>query len=192
VAGGPELGRAVFGAGRQHGVAARRQAQADQVGRQGDGVYLQAGLVGGGVGLTAEGRVKRHHGRAIGLGRVFQAVRQQADARLAQVTHAFGDAGQERQQRAFERIGADVGRRKAAAELARQAAPGLELQTAVGKRKFDHPGHLRHQPVHRRHPGQRANGEPFAARVQPAQQRFGHHCVPDPLGRDDQGLSGGR
>ena len=111
---------------------------------------------------------------------------QQADARLAQVAHPFGNAGQKRQQRAFERVGADVGRVEPAAQLTRQAAAGLELQPPVGKGELDHPGHLGHQPVHRRHPGQGADGEALAARVQPAQQRLGHHRVPDPLGRDEQ------
>ena len=168
------------------------QAQAGQVGRQGCVVHLQPRLVGGDTGLAAEGRVKRHHRRALVLGRVFQAVGQQADARLTQVTHAFRNAGQKRQQRTFERVGADVGCVEPATQLARQAASGLELQSAVGKGELDHSGHLGHQTVDRRHPGQGANRQTLAARVQPAQQRLGHHRVPDPLGRDDQRLSGGR
>ena len=46
--------------------------------------------------------------------------------------------------------------------------------------------HLRHRAVHRRHPGQGADREALAARVQATQQRLGHHRVADPLGRDDQ------
>jgi hypothetical protein len=63
---------------------------------------------------------------------------------------------------------------------------GLELQATMGKREFDDLCHLRHGPVNRGHPGQRAHREPLATGVQAAHQWLGHDRVADPLRSDDQ------
>jgi hypothetical protein len=45
---------------------------------------------------------------------------------------------------------------------------------------------MRHRAVDRRDPRQRADGELFTSRVQPPEQRLGHHRVADPLRGDDE------
>jgi hypothetical protein len=55
------------------------------------------------------------------------------------------------------------------------------------EREFNDFGDLGHRPVDRCHPGQRAHREPLAARMQPAQQRLGHHRIAYPLRGDDEG-----
>ena len=187
---GPTFGRAVFGTRGKHVIAASHQPHL----RQGDGglghVNVQLGLVSSQARFTAERRIKRHHGWALAFGRIFQAVRQQANARFAQVTHAFGYAGQKRQQGALDGVGANVGHIKAAIELFGQCTPRFELQAAVLKREFNDLSHLGHGAVNRRHPGQGPHREPLAPRRQPTQQRLGHHRIAYPLRRDDQRLNG--
>ena len=113
-------------------------------------------------------------------------MREQPDARFTKITDALGDAGKKRQQRTLQRIGADVGNVKLALNLPRQRASVFELQTAMLKRKLNHRLDLRHGAVHRRYPGQRADGQTLTTRPQATQQGFGHDGVADPLGRDDQ------
>jgi hypothetical protein len=62
----------------------------------------------------------------------------------------------------------------------------------VGKWQLDNFGNLWHGTVNRRHPGQGAYCENFAACMQTSQQRLGHDRVPNPLGRNDQRTGQGR
>ena len=184
--GRPTFGRAEFGARRKHVVGSRWQVQLLQRLLDLDLVSLQQWPVAIKVSLTAERRIERHHRRSTVSGRIFQALRQQSEARLTQVANAVWDARQKRQQRTFEGIGTDIGGVKAALDLARHSAPGLPLQAAMGKGQLDHLADLRHQAVDRCHPGQGSHCQALAARGQTTQQRLGHHRVAYPLGRDDQ------
>ena len=189
VRGGPALRGAEFSAGGKDVIAAAPQAQFPQ------GVFdllvadVQLRPVALQVAVATERRIKRHHGRPVF--RIFQPVRQQADTRFTEIADAPGNTGQKRQQDAFERVGQHVGRVELPLQTLGQGAARLELQSTVRKRKLDHLGHLRHGAVHRRHPRQCAHGEPFAARVQAAQQRLGHHRVAYPLRGDDERVSEG-
>ena len=184
---GPALGRPVLGAGREHDIAlglqrVPRQCRADLRRRQLQPrpVLLQP------LDVAAQGRIERHHRRFVL--RILQPVGEQAHPRFAEVADPLRNAGEKRQQRALDGIGQHVGRVEAAVQLLGQRAAGPPLQAAVPEREFDHLLHLRHGPVHRRHPGQRPHREPLAARLQSAQQRLGHHGVTDPLGGDDQSV----
>lgn len=137
-------------------------------------------------GLTAQGRIQRHHRRPLGLGRIFQAVREQAHARLAEVAHPPWYARPERHQRALERIGQHIGGIKTALELPGKLTPRAPLQTAVSKGHLQNLRDLRHSAIHRRHPRQGGNGEPLTSPVQSAQQRLGHDRITDPLRGDDE------
>ena len=180
----PAFGRAVLCARGKHVIGAALQLQAGKGFLNVGITHLQSRTVSLKPALTTECGVKRHHGWFVF--RVLQPVRQQADARFAKVADALRDAGQKRQQGTFERVGQHVSLAKAAFNAFCNRPPFPELQAAVSKGEFNDFGHLRHRPVDRRHPGQRPYSQLFAARMQPAQQRLGHHRVAYPLRGNNQ------
>ena len=113
----------------------------------------------------------------------------QAIARFAREADAFGDAGQEWNQRRLERIGQDVGALVAGlSQLRGQVATGLQREFAMNERAVDDGVDFRHALKHRGDPARGKRIEPQAriGLVQPHEQRLRHDGVANPGRRYNQ------
>lgn len=116
---------------------------------------------------------------------------EQAVAGFADEADALGNAGKERNQRRFDRIGQDVGALVAAlCQLPGEAVAGLQREVAVRERAVDDLRDFRHAFEYRGNPARRQGIELQAGKVfvQTHEQRMGQHGVANPGGGDDQGF----